>query len=90
MWRDLVKPAFVRELRRYVPDLSSADLTFGPSGVRAQAVASDGSMVEDFAIDESDHAIHVRNAPSPGATASLAIGDHLAARVLSRPGRTSP
>ena len=90
MWRDLVKPAFVRELRRYVPDLSSADLTFGPSGVRAQAVASDGSMVEDFAIDESEHVIHLRNAPSPGATSSLAIGDHLAARVLSRPERTSP
>jgi (S)-2-hydroxyglutarate dehydrogenase len=40
--------------------------------------------LEDFAIDESEHAIHVRNAPSPGATSSLAIGDHLAARVLSR------
>ena len=90
MWRDLVKPAFVRELRRYVPDLSSADLTFGPSGVRAQAVASDGSMVEDFAIDESDHVIHLRNAPSPGATSSLAIGDHLAARVLGRQGGTPP
>ncbi len=88
MWRDVVKPAFVRELRRYVPDLSSSDLTFGPSGVRAQAVAADGSMVDDFDIDESEHAIHVRNAPSPGATASLAIGDHLATRVLSRRGES--
>lgn len=84
MWRDVAKSAFLKELRRYVPELSSSDLTFGPSGVRAQAVAADGAMVEDFAIDESEHAIHVRNAPSPGATASLAIGGHLAALAMER------
>ncbi len=84
MWRDIAKSAFVKELRRYVPDLASSDLTFGPSGVRAQAVSADGAMVEDFAIDESEHAIHVRNAPSPGATASLAIGAHLADLAAAR------
>lgn len=88
MWRDVVKSAFVRELRRYVPALAADDLTFGPSGVRAQAVASDGSMVEDFAIDQTAHAVHVRNAPSPGATASLAIGTHVAALALERFERT--
>jgi len=84
MWRDLAKHAFVRELQRYVPDVAPADLVFGPSGVRAQAVSSDGSLVDDFSIVESDGALHVRNAPSPGATASLAIGAHLAERALAR------
>lgn len=83
-WRDVVKSAFVKELRRYVPSVSSSDLTFGPSGVRAQAVARDGSLVDDFSIVESACAIHVRNAPSPGATASLAIGGHLADLLLRR------
>ena len=84
LWRDVAKFAFVRELRRYVPDLAGRDLVFGPSGVRAQAVAADGSLVDDFSIVETDGAIHVRNAPSPGATASLAIGAHLAELALRR------
>ena len=84
MWRDLVKAAFVRELRRYVPDVSGRDLVFGPSGVRAQAVSADGALVEDFSFVESAAALHVRNAPSPGATASLAIGAHIADRALAR------
>ncbi|MDQ4090359.1 MAG: L-2-hydroxyglutarate oxidase [Actinomycetota bacterium] len=83
-WRDLVKPAFVQALRRYVPDLASSDLVFGPSGVRAQAVGIDGAMIDDFAIDETEKVIYVRNAPSPGATASLAIGDHLAQLAIDR------
>lgn len=84
MWRDVAKHAFVRELHRYVPDVSSADLVFGPSGVRAQAVSIDGTLVDDFSIVDTDVAIHVRNAPSPGATASLAIGGHLADLALRR------
>lgn len=78
MWRDVVKSAFVAELRRYVPALRAEHLVFGPSGVRAQAVSASGALVDDFSIVESATAIHVRNAPSPGATASLAIGAHLA------------
>jgi L-2-hydroxyglutarate oxidase len=81
MWRDVNKSAFVTQLRRYIPELQSSDLVWGPSGVRAQAVAADGGMVDDFAIVRTSRALYVRNAPSPGATASLAIGDHLAAEV---------
>lgn len=84
MWRDLVKSAFVKELRQYIPALTSSDLVFGPSGVRAQAVGVDGAMVDDFAIDERSSAMYVRNAPSPGATASLAIGGYLAERAITR------
>ncbi|MFP5376474.1 MAG: L-2-hydroxyglutarate oxidase [Acidimicrobiia bacterium] len=84
LWRDVVKAAFVRELRRYVPTIEAAHLRWGPSGVRAQAVAASGAMVDDFSIVESPTALHVRNAPSPGATASLAIGDHLAGLALAR------
>ncbi|HVM01528.1 MAG TPA: hypothetical protein VM263_02575, partial [Acidimicrobiales bacterium] len=84
MWRDLVKGAFVRELRRYVPAIEPSHLRWGPSGVRAQAVSASGVMVDDFSIVESPAALHVRNAPSPGATASLAIGAHLADMALAR------
>jgi L-2-hydroxyglutarate oxidase LhgO len=81
MWRDVAKPAFVRELRRYVPEVDGADLVFGPSGVRAQAVAPDGAMVDDFLLQEQQSALFVLNAPSPAATASLAIAEHLADRA---------
>ena len=81
MWRDVSRAAFVAQLRRYIPELQGSDLVWGPSGVRAQAVAADGSMVDDFAIVRTARALYVRNAPSPGATASLAIGDHLAAEL---------
>jgi L-2-hydroxyglutarate oxidase LhgO len=76
--RSLSKRAFWNGLRRLVPDISEDDLIPGGSGVRAQAVNPDGSLVDDFSIVESPNAIHVLNAPSPGATASLAIGNHIA------------
>ena len=57
---------------------------FGPAGVRAQSLRKDGTMVDDFSLGESDHVIHVRNAPSPAATASLAIGRELAERAIAR------
>jgi L-2-hydroxyglutarate oxidase LhgO len=85
MWRDVSKRAFVRELQRYVPAVAADHLVFGPSGVRAQAVEADGSMVDDFRLLADGGAMHVLNAPSPAATASLAIAAHLgdeAARVL--------
>ena len=77
-WRDLSKRAFADELRRYVPELRNDQLRFGPSGVRAQAIDPDGTLVDDFRLGGSRRIVHVRNAPSPGATASLAI-----ARVLA-------
>jgi L-2-hydroxyglutarate oxidase len=84
LWRDLSQRAFLRQLQRYVPELEPAQLRRGPSGVRAQAVAADGTLLDDFCILETSRTIHVRNAPSPGATASLAIGQHIAGRVLQR------
>ena len=78
MYRSVSKGAFVRALQRLIPEVTAADITPGGAGVRAQAVAEDGSLVDDFRIVKSPDAIHVLNAPSPGATASLAIGRHIA------------
>ncbi len=84
MFRDWSKKAFTAGLRRYLPEIGSRDLVFGPSGVRAQALAADGALVEDFSIGEGPHALHVRNAPSPAATASLAIGREIAEMAVQR------
>jgi L-2-hydroxyglutarate oxidase LhgO len=84
MWRDFWQPAFLAEMQRYVPEVRADQIVFGPSGVRAQALGRDGKMVDDFSLGESRHVIHVRNAPSPAATASLAIGRELADRAISR------
>ena len=84
MWRDWSKGAFLRELQRYVPELRGDQIVFGPSGVRAQALARDGTMVDDFDFAGSGRVLHVRNAPSPAATASLAIGRVIAERVGER------
>ncbi|HEX6117582.1 MAG TPA: L-2-hydroxyglutarate oxidase [Solirubrobacterales bacterium] len=73
--------AFVAGLRRYVPELSAADVVAGPAGVRAQALARDGTLVDDFVISETERALHVRNAPSPAATSSLALAREIADRV---------
>lgn len=74
MYRSFSKRAFLRALQRLLPDLTEADLQPGGSGVRAQAIAADGGLVDDFVISRTGNALHVLNAPSPGATASLAIG----------------
>src|SRR5262249_14892731 len=84
IWRDLVKSAYVAEMRRYVPAVTAGDVTFGPSGVRAQCLARNGSLVDDFVIEENATGIYVLNAPSPAATASIAIGREIAARVTAR------
>jgi L-2-hydroxyglutarate oxidase len=84
IWRDWSKRAFTAQLKRYVPEIREEDLIFGPSGVRAQALSADGKMVDDFSIGESAHVLHVRNAPSPAATASLAIGRELAEMAIRR------
>jgi len=80
MYRSASKAAFVRSLQKLVPDIRSGDLERGGAGVRAQAVAPDGSLVDDFKISVTPGAVHVVNAPSPAATASLAIGDEIARR----------
>ncbi len=84
MWRDVSKRAFVAELQRYVPDVRGEQLRFGPSGVRAQALNRDGTLVDDFDLGGSGRVLHVRNAPSPAATSSLAIGRVLAEQAIER------
>jgi L-2-hydroxyglutarate oxidase len=84
MWRDWFKPAFLGELRRYLPELRGEQLVFGPSGVRAQALDRDGRLVDDFSLGGSRRVLHVRNAPSPAATASLAIGRVLVETAIER------
>jgi L-2-hydroxyglutarate oxidase LhgO len=78
MYRDFSKTAFLHALQRYMPALRSSDLLPGPSGVRAQALASDGTLVDDFVVDHQGDTLHVRNAPSPAATSSLAIAEMVA------------
>jgi L-2-hydroxyglutarate oxidase LhgO len=75
--------AFVARAASYVPELSPGDVERAGSGVRAQAVDADGSLVDDFRIHRLGPVITVRNAPSPAATSSLAIGQHIAALALS-------
>lgn len=79
--RDLSTRLFVRAAQKLIPELERADVLPGPAGIRAQALALDGTLVDDFVIHETDGVVHVRNAPSPGATSSLAIGDEIAGRV---------
>ena len=82
VYRDFVRRAYAAQARRYLPELSAADLEPAQSGIRAQALARDGTLLDDFLFAESRRAIHVRNAPSPGATSSLAIAEHVAERAL--------
>ena len=75
--RAFSKKLFLRQLQRLVPSIQGADLTPGNSGVRAQAVGSNGAPIDDFVIEPHRNTIHVLNAPSPAATACLAIADHI-------------
>jgi 2-hydroxyglutarate dehydrogenase len=67
------KRALVRDLGRFLPQLDVADVLPGPSGIRAQALGRDGRLVDDFVVHQTERALHVRNAPSPAATSSLAL-----------------
>ena len=81
----LFKSVFLKNLQKLVPEIREADLlSTGGAGVRAQAIGRDGELVHDFFFEEADGQLHVLNAPSPGATASLAIGAHVAGRALAR------
>jgi L-2-hydroxyglutarate oxidase LhgO len=83
-WRDVSMRAFVAACRRFLPDISMADVRWGPVGVRAQLVGADGRLMDDFVMHDSLRMVHVRNAPSPAATASLAIGAEVSDRALAR------
>lgn len=78
LYRSVSRRAFLRALQRLVPELQDKDLQPGGAGVRAQIVTANGSLVDDFLIVEAPNAINVLNAPSPAATASIAIGRHIA------------
>jgi (S)-2-hydroxyglutarate dehydrogenase len=82
--RDRLVELHLREVRRYVPGISRADVRRGPWGVRAQLVGRDGRLVDDFVVRDSPRSVHVLNAPSPAATASLAIGQEVAHRAITR------
>ena len=84
MHRAFSRALFCATLQRLVPELREDDLVAGGSGVRAQAMRSDGTLVEDFEYMVHNRAVHVLNAPSPAATASLAIGEEIAELALSQ------
>jgi (S)-2-hydroxyglutarate dehydrogenase len=84
LYRDVSRRAFVAALQRYVPELSADDCVAGPSGVRAQALGADGALVDDFVFEGAEGVLHVRNAPSPAATASLAIARYIAGDAARR------
>tara|TARA_B100000287_G_scaffold292349_1_gene275650 strand:- start:4660 stop:5847 length:1188 start_codon:yes stop_codon:yes gene_type:complete len=81
MYRSLNKKAFVKEVNKLIPGITIKDLQPRGAGVRAQAVDKDGNLVDDFLFQEGLSSLHVLNAPSPAATACLAIGEHIANKV---------
>ena len=81
IWRSISRKEFCRSLQKLVPEIQEQDLEPGSAGVRAQAMSSDGTLVEDFSFVESPGMLHVVNAPSPAATASLAIGQEIVRRL---------
>ena len=83
-WRSTRTGAFVAALRRLVPEITRADVTRAGAGVRAQALEPDGRLADDFLIVEAGRMIHVLNAPSPAATASITIGRTIAERAVER------
>jgi L-2-hydroxyglutarate oxidase len=83
IYRSFSKAAFTRSLQKLVPEVRSEDLRPGGSGVRAQALDSDGKLLDDFCFLQSEHALHVLNVPSPAATASIVIGQAIGDMVES-------
>jgi L-2-hydroxyglutarate oxidase len=84
MYRSFSKSAFTKALQKLLPDITESDLTPGGAGVRAQACDRNGGLIDDFLILEEKNAINVCNAPSPAATSSLSIGDHVSDLALNR------
>ena len=83
-YRSISKKAFVKALRKLIPQISETDLSQGGAGVRAQACDKTGGLIDDFYIIEKENTIHVLNAPSPAATASLAIGEYISEKVIEK------
>lgn len=81
LWRAALPGALVAEAARFVPELRRSDFVAGPAGVRAQALARNGTLVDDFVLSRTGRCVHVRNAPSPAATASLALGRLIAGEL---------
>lgn len=81
MTRSFSKSAFVRSLQQLIPEIQAEDLDVAPSGVRAQALKADGSLVDDFHIIPGKNSIHICNAPSPAATASIEIGEAIVEQI---------
>ena len=81
MYRSLNSDVFLREILKYIPDITKKDLTPRNAGVRAQAVGKEGSLIDDFVFERKEQSLHVLNAPSPAATASLAIGEHIVREI---------
>ncbi|MGF1634284.1 MAG: L-2-hydroxyglutarate oxidase [Phycisphaerae bacterium] len=82
--RSVSKAAFVKALQRLLPDIQAHHLEAAPAGVRAQALAPDGQLLDDFSVLETDRVVNVMNAPSPAATASLSVGDHIVDTLATR------
>jgi L-2-hydroxyglutarate oxidase len=89
MYRSLVKNAFVRSLQQLIPEIRSGDLIPCKAGVRAQALLNSGRLVDDFLMIRAERALHVCNAPSPGATASLEIAKAIVAQITETPARAN-
>ena len=84
MWRSYNKGAFVKALKRLIPEIQATHLVSAPAGIRAQAVSPAGGLVDDFLIEENSRIINVCNAPSPAATASLNIGSTIVEKISDR------
>jgi L-2-hydroxyglutarate oxidase len=82
-WNSMVKRGYLRQVHKYCPDLTLADLLPEPAGIRAQAVLDDGRMVEDFMFRRTERQLHVINAPSPAATSAMPIAGEICARLLA-------
>jgi L-2-hydroxyglutarate oxidase LhgO len=86
LYGSLSRRAFVARARSFIPELRPGDVEAAPAGIRAQAVDADGSLVDDFRITRAERIVIVRNAPSPGATSSLAIAEHICDALLEADG----
>ncbi len=84
MWHAVSQAALIKAGREYIPELTADHVIPGPAGIRAQAVGRDGSLIDDFVVSDTEHALHVRNAPSPAATASLALAVLISDRIEGR------
>ena len=84
-WQSVNRGAYARDVQRYVPGVEAADLVRARAGVRAQAVDRQGKLVDDFLVTRAGRVVTVRNAPSPGATAALALAEDIAKEAAASP-----